>query len=209
MAKSRGGRDLVKPYGPSAIKLPNKDFQVLMENAEPIFLNFEGRPGPFNEAGQRSFCVLLDPEVAQDMRADGWNIKQSKEYEGEEGDYYVQVNCKFRDRYGNELRPPKLQILTSRGATRLTEDQAYMLDKVDIAKVDLIFNGKVRQEDGQQKIVAYLQSYFCHINEDYLEQKYAEMSEAELMPMDDAQTPPALEDPNVIDGEVVSDTMDD
>ena len=185
MARSRGGRSLEKPYGPSAVKLPHRDFQVLMENADVLFLNFEGRPGTFNEAGQRNFCVLLDPEVAEDMAEDGWNVKQLKEYEGEPGDYYLQVEVKYRDRYGNDLRPPKIQIITSGGPTRLEERDVWQLDKVDIAKVDLIFNGKVREEDGKRKIKAYLQSYFCHINEDFLELKYAYLN--------DAQTPPALE----------------
>ena len=156
-----------------------------MENADVLFLNFEGRPGTFNEAGQRNFCVLLDPEVAEDMAEDGWNVKQLKEYEGEPGDYYLQVEVKYRDRYGNDLRPPKIQIITSGGPTRLEERDVWQLDKVDIAKVDLIFNGKVREEDGKRKIKAYLQSYFCHINEDFLELKYAYLN--------DAQTPPALE----------------
>lgn len=202
MSRSFGGRSIEKPYGPSAVKMPNREFQVLMEDAHVLFLNFEGRPGTFNQEGQRNFCVLIDPEIAEDMLADGWNVKQLKEYEGEPGDFYLQVECKYRDRYGNELRPPKLQILGSRGTTRLTEENAYLLDKVDIAKVDLIFNGRVREEDGQRKIKAYLQSYFCHINEDYLELKYADM-----------QTPPELEMSQrardelegIVEGEIVED----
>lgn len=185
MARSRGGRSLERPYGPSAVKLPHREFQVLMENAEVLFLNFEGRPSTFNQEGQRNFCVLLDPEVAEDMLADGWNVKQLKEYEGEPGDFYIQVEVKYRDRYGRALRPPKIQLISSRGTQRLEEDDVHIMDQVDIAKVDLIFNGKVREEDGQRKIKAYLQSYFCHINEDYLELKYADLMAA--------QSPPAIE----------------
>lgn len=175
MPKSRGGRDLVKPYGPSAIKMPNKEFQILMENAEVLWLNFEGRPGDYNEAGQRNFCVILDPEVAEDMAADGWNVKQTKGYGDEEGDFYISVDVKYRDRFGNDLRPPKLQLLTSTGPVHLMEENAHFLDKVEIAKVDLIINGRVRMEDGQRKIKGYLQTYFCTVNEDYLEQKYADV----------------------------------
>lgn len=201
MARSRGGRSLEKPYGPSAVKLPHREFQVLMENAEVLFLNFEGRPGVFNQEGQRNFCVLLDPEVAEDMAAEGWNVKQLKEYEGEPGDYYIQVECKYRDRYGNALRPPKLQILSSKGTTRLTEDDAYILDQVDIAKVDLIFNGRVREEDGQRKIKAYLQSYFCHINEDYLELKYADMLDAGPLAIEASPTAGM----DIVDAEILED----
>lgn len=214
MARSFGGRDLEKPYGPSAVKLPHREFQVLMENAQVLpgkFMNFEGRPGLYNAEGQRNFCVLLDPEVAEDMLADGWNVKQFKEYEGEPGDYYIQVEAKYRDRYGNDLRPPKIQMITSKGPTRLGENDVWMLDKIDAARVDLIFNGRVREEDGERKIKAYLQTYFCHVNEDYLELKYADIldgPDVEAPQFTDAQSPRELEDPNVIEGEVVSDSSE-
>jgi hypothetical protein len=210
MVTHRGGRDLVKPYGPSAVKLPNKEFQLLMEDADILpgsFRNFSGRAGMYNAEGERSFCVKLDPEVAEDMAADGWNVKQLKEFEGEPGDFYISVNVKYRDRFGNDLTPPKLKIITSNGSQLLREDQAHWLDQVDIAKVDLIINGRTRIEDGQRKISAYLQTYFCTINEDYLEQKYSDIPEIN----DVNYTVETIQNPSELDkaGEVVEGELAD
>lgn len=175
MVSRRGGRDLVHPYGPSARKLPNQEFSVLMEDAPLLFLNFTGRPGTFNQEGDRNFCVIIDEEIAQDMLEDGWNIKQLKDRDDEPGDHYLGISVKYRNRFGEPIRPPKVVVLASKGRREeLTEDNIDILDHLDIAKVDLIVNGRVRDEDGQQKIKGYLKSIFVTLNEDPLEMKYAE-----------------------------------
>lgn len=173
MVSRRGGRDLVHPYGPSARKLPNQEFSILMEDAPILFLNFSGIPGTYNQEGDRNFAVVIDEEVAEDMLEDGWNVKQLKDRDDEPGDHYLSVSVKYRDRFGKELRPPKLVVVNSKGRLELDETNCDIIDKVDIAKVDLIINGRTRDEDGVRKIKGYLKSMFITLVEDPLEMKYA------------------------------------
>ena len=48
---------------------------IMIENARLIFKNFSGEESKFNRGGNKNFCVVLDPEMAQDLADEGWNIK--------------------------------------------------------------------------------------------------------------------------------------
>ena len=61
---------------------------ILIENARIVFRNFEGKEGPYNRAGDRNFCVLLDDDLAGQLLADGWNIKALRAREDDEPDLY-------------------------------------------------------------------------------------------------------------------------
>ena len=50
--------------------------KIVMENARLIFRNFEGREEKYNRKGDRNFgLVIEDVEVAEQLIADGWNVK--------------------------------------------------------------------------------------------------------------------------------------
>jgi len=146
--------------------MPEREIPTFMvEDGHLRYLNFEGREGIYNAKGQRSFCVDLDEDVAQQMLADGWNVRYTKAQEdGEEGIPYVNVAV------GYKIRPPRIVLMTDRARTVLDEDAVEILDGVNIKTVDLIARGR-EYEPG--KLKAYLQSMYITIDEDYLEKKYA------------------------------------
>lgn len=152
--------------------MARSDNTVLMENVRIIFRNFAGREGMYNREGDRNFCVLLDPETAEAMDKDGWNIKvlQARE-EGEEDQPYLQVSVNFKG------RPPRVVMITSRGRTTLHEDEVELLDWADIRMVDMIIRPYEWAVNGKTGIKAYLQSIFVTIEEDELELKYAEVAD--------------------------------
>lgn len=151
------------------------DGTLIMEDARIVFRNFAGAEGMYNREGDRNFCVLLEDDLAEDMRRDGWNIKRLKPREGEEqGTAYIQVSVGFKG------RPPRMVMITSRGRIDLGEEECILLDWADIDKVDLIIRPYHWNVNGRTGVKAYLKSIFVTIHEDYLELKYADVPVAQV-----------------------------
>lgn len=192
---------------PSRNEGSRNDGTLIMEDARVIFRNFAGAEGMYNREGDRNFCVLLDEDTAAAMKADGWNVKRLKDREtGEKGagDPYVQVSIGF-----GKGRPPRMVMITSRGRVELGEQECILLDWADIDKVDLIIRPYHWNVNGNTGVKAYLKSIFVVIHEDYLELKYADVPIAELesaKPIHiEANEHLELEDPNIIDADIVED----
>lgn len=141
---------------------------TVIEDARLLFLNFSGREDAFNDAGKRTFCVVLPPDIAQVMEADGWNVKYlAAREEGEEDTAYLPVEAKY-NKY-----PPKITIITSSGPKLLTEDTVAMLDSQDFKTVDIIVNPYTwSAPGGKGGIKAYLKVMYAVLEEDVLTKKY-------------------------------------
>ena len=140
----------------------------MVEDATILFRNFSGKEGQYNREGDRNFAVILPPDVAEQMAADGWNVRQlDPREEGDEPTPYVQVSVNFNN------RPPRVVLLTSTTRTQLDEASVEVLDWSDIKTADLIARGYEWSVNGKTGVKAYLQSLFVTIEEDALERKYA------------------------------------
>lgn len=155
--------------------------QILIEDATILFRNFAGKETEKNRKGDRNFCVLLDDDIAATLAEDGWNVKILKpKEEGDEPQPYLQVKVKF------EIRPPKIVTITSGGQTFLTVDTVETLDYADIVKADVLINPYDWEVNGATGTAAYLKSLYVTIEEDVLERKYAQVSDAdEVLEMED------------------------
>lgn len=141
----------------------------MVEDGRIIFRNFAGKENlPYNRKGIRNFAIILPEDIAQDMLADGWNVKWPKpQPDGEIGDPFVRVEVRY------DIRPPRVVLLTETTRTQLDEDSVELLDWANIKTVDLIARGSNwTAADGKHGIKAYLQSLFVTIEEDALEKKY-------------------------------------
>jgi len=150
---------------------------VVLENAQIFRRNFSGQPGPFNEAGVRSFLLFLDPDDAKNLLRDGWNVKfltpRDDAEEGEEQRAYLPIKVKF-----GTTRPPKIAIVTSKNKTFLDESELAIADWAEIKKVDLIINPSAYNVNGSSGIAAYLKSIFITVVEDQLDEKYADVPDS-------------------------------
>ena len=145
---------------------------LLVEKARILFRNFTGKEGQYNREGDRNFCLLLDPEKAEELAQDGWNIKTLKPREpGDEPQPYLHVSVSYKG------RPPKIVMITSRGRSDIPERMVEILDWADFRQVDLIVRPYEWTVNGKSGIKAYLKSLFVTIEEDYLELKYADVRE--------------------------------
>lgn len=139
----------------------------MVEDAQIIFRNFEGKEGQYNRKGDRNFGVILDPKTAEQMKKDGWNVKFLKSRDDESDEVpWVQVSVNF------ENRPPRVVMITSTSRTTLDETSVEVLDWADIQTVDLIARAYNWEVNGKTGIKAYLKSMFITIEEDELERKY-------------------------------------
>lgn len=145
---------------------------VNFEDARIGFKNFEGREGPFNRKGDRSFAVFLDRQTAEAMAQDGWNVKFPKPIEGQvdpdadERDPYLQVTVSV------ENFPSTINIISNGVPTRLSGDECGMLDWAELQSVDLVIRPYQWEVNGKTGIKAYLKAGYFNIIVDQFAAKY-------------------------------------
>lgn len=145
--------------------------RFMVEDAQIIFRNFAGKEGQYNREGDRNFAVILDTEVAQQMLADGWNVRfLDPREEGDEPTPYVQVSVNYNN------RPPHIVLIADGVRTPLTESSVETLDYAEIRTVDLIANGYEWTVNGKSGVKAYLKSLYVTIEQDELERKYSDVA---------------------------------
>lgn len=143
---------------------------ISVEDAQILFRNFAGKEDQYNRAGDRNFCVIIDdPEVAQQLSDDGWNVRVLRPRDPEdEPRHYMQVKVSFKN------IPPSIWLVTQHGKTKLTEETVDSLDYADLKSVDLIINPYRWEVNGKSGVKAYLKTGYFVINEDEFAAKYAE-----------------------------------
>jgi hypothetical protein len=145
---------------------------VSLENVRIGFRNFEGREGMYNKKGERSFAVFLDKHTAEDLAADGWNVKFPKEDrtqvdpEADAREPYLQVSVGF------EAYPANVFLISNGNPTKLTEDEVPMLDWAEIENVDLVLRPYEWSVNRNSGIKAYLKSGYFTIVTDRFAAKY-------------------------------------
>lgn len=158
-------------------KLPN----VVIKNARLKFRNFAGREKTFNREGDRNFNVVIDDvEVAQQMIADGWNVRVTKpKEEGDEPEYLIQVAV------GYKVLPPVIFLLTQgkKKKTALDEEDIAKLDTLEIVNANVSIRPRQWEMNGKSGIKAYLKTLYVTIEEDEFADEFEEFDTDDDMPV--------------------------
>lgn len=136
--------------------------------------NFEGKAGKFNAEGDRNFCLVIDPDSADALQAEGFNIRYLKPRdESDDPVPYLPVKVAY-----GKGRPPKIVMMTKRGKTELDETSVNNLDWADIEKADIAINPYHYNVSGREGVKAYLKTMYVTIVEDEFEDRYYDVPES-------------------------------
>lgn len=147
-------------------RIPNLE----IANARLIFRNFSGKPDEFNKNGERKFGVIIDPEKVDELRADGWNIKNTKPNEDGEVLYYLIVKVQY-----NEFRHPNVFLITNERKLNLEEYNVGQIDTSDLIEVNLVIQPYYWEVNGKSGIKAYLKTGYFEIQSDSFAEKYQDI----------------------------------
>ena len=146
-----------------------------IDDARIIFKNFEGRGDKFNREGDRNFSLLIeDPNTADALIAEGWNVKIKPARDEDENDFMrLPVKLKFTD-YG-----PKVYLVSGDRRVELDEESIGCLDNIDIESIDMDIRPYDWDVNGRTGRTAYLQSMQVTQRIDRFAARYANMEEAQ------------------------------
>ena len=144
---------------------------IKIENARIVFRNLSGKPDKFNpQGGKRSFSVVIeDHEFANQLKREGWNIKQFNQSpdSDEEPAHFISVKVSY-----NNI-PPHIYLCTSKNKTLLNEDTVGQLDYAEISNVDIVITPyQYKMNDGRSGISAYVKTMYVTVVEDEFASKY-------------------------------------
>ena len=144
---------------------------VSLEGVQIGFRNFEGREGMYNKKGERSFAVFLDHELAEQMAADGWNVKFPKVNDTMDPDEYTRQPY-LQVSVGFDFYPANVFLISNETITKISEDEVAMLDWAEIENVDLVLRPYEWSVNRNSGIKAYLKAGYFTIVADKFAQKY-------------------------------------
>lgn len=125
-----------------------------IDDARIIWANFSGKPGQYNREGDRSFNLVIDdPEIANAMIEEGWNVRiKPPREEGDESFMHMPVKVKFNS------RGPAVYLESGTSRVKLDEESIDTLDHIDIIGVDMDIRPYDWEINGKTGRTAYLQS---------------------------------------------------
>lgn len=149
------------------------DYNISIEDAHLMFKNFIGEASKFNRAGDRNFCVEIDPAEAPRLIDDGWNIKalQPRDEDDEDGQPIWYLQCKLK--YGGFKDPEVYMISKGKpGKTLLDESTVGLLQHADIVTADLIIRPYNYDINGKVGVTAYVSKMYVTVELDEFASKY-------------------------------------
>jgi hypothetical protein len=160
-------------------RIPNLE----LEEAEILqfgtFKNFSGIVDQYNPKGLSQFNVVLDFETADQLLAEGGNVKQlDPREEGDVAIPYLPCSINFDSNV-----PPTVYMTTGKHKkkTRLTKETISCLDALDVEYVDLIISAypwEIKTKNGVDSgIKAYVKVMYANVIEDRFASKYADEDE--------------------------------
>lgn len=157
----------------------NNSKNLTIENAKIIFSNFSGVESVYNRKGNRNFCVVLNPDLANTLTKEGWNVKTTNpRNEEDDVEFYIHVTVKF------DPFPPKIYAVINEKSILMNQTEMEGLDTSfkwrEVENVDLILTPYHWEVNGKSGVKAYLKTMYVTLEQDELSKKYSDISSPEV-----------------------------
>lgn len=149
---------------------------LVINNCKTIFRNFAGAPTKFTDAGRREFSVLIDDELADILKEDGWNVKMYQDRNKEMDIPYIKIKVNYRDEKDEkkEALDPSVVVVKNNKEEKLNEHTVGMLDWATIENVDLLISPYHWNFNGSSGVSGYLKAAKITLAVDELEKFYVD-----------------------------------
>lgn len=157
--------------------LPKRPDPIVIEGARIKFKNFAGEARQYNPAGQRNFVLCLPDDLAQQLTAEGWNVKWKPGRHPEDPDEaQLVVKVKYNESGDDHSRDPIAYLVQGRRKIALDGRTVATLDRLAPLNIDLVVRPYVWDINGNVGITAYLDEIYYTAVEG-LSSKYADYEE--------------------------------
>ena len=158
--------------------LPKRPDPIIIEGARIKFKNFAGEARQYNPAGQRNFVLCLPDDLAQQLTAEGWNVKWKPGRHPEDPDEaQLVVKVKYNESGDDHSRDPIAYLVQGRRKIALDGRTVATLDRLAPLNIDMVVRPYVWDINGNVGITAYLDEIYYTAVEG-LSSKYADYEEA-------------------------------
>ena len=160
---------------------------LTIKDAKIFSRNFSGRPGTYNDEGERNFCVILDDEIADRLKQDGWNVKYLRPRDdNDEPVPFIQVNVRFNhDPEKKRFPDPIIYIVSSTGKTRLYEDEVTALDYGYFEKWSVSIRPHRWSYGNRAGVKGVLKTLYATISEDEIDLMYSNVPDSAVKEAED------------------------
>ena len=143
--------------------------KLLIEDGRILYRNFSGTASDFNHEGDRNFNIIIDdPELAQRMTEDGWNVKAKLPRDPQDTvTHHIKVNVNYRSSRG-----PRIFVHSNGIMRELTVETVNELDQADIVSCDALISPFHWERNGSSGLSAYLDTLHVVLREDPFMHKY-------------------------------------
>ena len=164
-----------------------------------IYPNFAGQKTDFNNEGDRNFGAAVDPDLAEQLREDGFRVKTLPAYADDPDSTptdWIKVKVNFNSRI-----PPKVWLIKvdpddpddkeKMVQTKLTEDTIGLIDILARSRAIMHVDMNIRPSRYPDRpnrpggISCYLDALYVTIVDDPLERKYRNIRMTDESPMPD------------------------
>lgn len=156
---------------------------ITIEGARILFRDFSGEKNRYNN--DRTFSVVIEPDLAEKLEADGWPVKYLEpRNEEEERTAILRVKVSFGK------VPPQIVIISGGVKKNLDESNVNILDWAYMENVDLQIRPYNYDINGKTGVKPYLKSLWVTLRDDTLESKYRDIPYADDLGIEEEEEVP-------------------